>query len=109
LFLPQTVYSVVSALQFAVLQFPSMDFGFKSIFVSVYQVFISCNMIEGLHSDLSVNVQTMKQKLLVTLVTEESLSLAGSRTSDLRELSKFRDFSENRSVLFACTNTSIET
>ena len=26
--------------------------------------------------------------------------LEGSRTSDLREFSKFRDFSENRSVLF---------
>jgi hypothetical protein len=26
--------------------------------------------------------------------------LEGSRTSDLREFSKFRDFSENRSVIF---------
>ena len=38
-------------------------------------------------------------KLLVTLVTEVPLYLEESRTSDSREFSKFRDFSENRSVL----------
>jgi hypothetical protein len=32
-----------------------------------------------------------------TLVIEVSFELEGSRTSDLREFSKFRDFSENRS------------
>ena len=44
--------------------------------------------------------------LFVTLVTEVSLSLEGSRTSDLREFSKFRDFSENRSVLFPSALTT---
>jgi hypothetical protein len=42
---------------------------------------------------------SLELKLCVTFVTEVSL-LEGSRTSDLRELSKFRDFTENRSVLF---------
>jgi hypothetical protein len=43
--------------------FPSMDFDDQKNLCQLHQVFISCDMIEGLHADFSVSVQTLKEKL----------------------------------------------
>jgi len=43
--------------------FPSMDFYDQQSLRQLHQVFMSCDMIEGLHADLSVSVQTLKEKL----------------------------------------------
>jgi hypothetical protein len=42
---------------------PSMDFDDQQSLRQLHQVFMSCDMIEGLHADLSVSVQTLKEKL----------------------------------------------
>ncbi len=42
---------------------PSMDFDDQRSLSQLHQVFMSFNMIEGLHADLSVSVQTLKEKL----------------------------------------------
>jgi hypothetical protein len=42
---------------------PSMDFDDQKSLRQLHQVFISCDMIEGLQADLSVSVQTLKEKL----------------------------------------------
>jgi hypothetical protein len=41
---------------------PSMDFDDPQSLCQLHQVFISCDMIEGLHADLSASVQTLKEK-----------------------------------------------
>ena len=43
--------------------FLSMDFDDQLVLRQLHQVFMSCDMTEGLHSDLSVSVQTLKEKL----------------------------------------------
>jgi hypothetical protein len=40
-----------------------MDFVDQKSLCQLHQVFIACDMIEGLHADLSVSVQTLKEKL----------------------------------------------
>jgi hypothetical protein len=42
---------------------PSMDFVDQKSLCQLHQVFIACDMIEGLHADLSVSVQILKEKL----------------------------------------------
>ena len=42
---------------------PSMDSDDQKSLRQLHQVFISCDMIEGLHADLSVSVQALKEKL----------------------------------------------
>jgi hypothetical protein len=43
---------------------PSMDFdNQQSLLCQLHQVFMSCDMIEGLHADVSVSVRTLKEKL----------------------------------------------
>jgi hypothetical protein len=42
---------------------PSLDFDDEKSVCQLHQVFISCDMIEGLHADFSVSVQTLKEKL----------------------------------------------
>jgi hypothetical protein len=42
---------------------PSMDFHDQKSLCQLHQFFISCDMIEGLHADVSVSVQTLKEKL----------------------------------------------
>jgi hypothetical protein len=44
-------------------RFPSIVFDDKQSLCQLHQVVISCDMIEGLHADLSVSVQTLKEKL----------------------------------------------
>ncbi len=44
-------------------RFQSIDFDDKQSLCQLHQVFMSCDMIEGLHADLSVSVQTLKEKL----------------------------------------------
>jgi hypothetical protein len=43
--------------------FPSMDFDDQKSLCQLHQVFISCDMIEGLHANFPVSVQTLKEKL----------------------------------------------
>jgi hypothetical protein len=43
--------------------FSSMVLDDQKFLRQLHQVFISCDMIEGLHADLSVSVQTLKEKL----------------------------------------------
>jgi hypothetical protein len=43
--------------------FPSMDFDDQKSLCQLHQVFISCDILEGLHADFSVSVQTLKEKL----------------------------------------------
>jgi hypothetical protein len=57
----------------------------------------------GSLKDFVPNKIIKNMELVVTLVTEESLYVDGSRTSDLREFSKFRDLSENHSSVFPST------
>jgi hypothetical protein len=45
-----------------------MDFDDQQSLCQLNQVFMSFDMIEDLHSDLSVSVQTLKEKCLSTLV-----------------------------------------
>jgi hypothetical protein len=45
------------------LSLPSLDFDDEKILCQLHQFFISCDMIEGMHADLSVSVQTLKEKL----------------------------------------------
>jgi hypothetical protein len=40
-----------------------MDFDDQKSRSQLHQVFMSCDMIQGLHADLSVSVQTLKEKL----------------------------------------------
>ena len=42
---------------------PSIDHADQKNLSQLHQVFISCDMIECLHSDLSVSMQTLKEKL----------------------------------------------
>jgi hypothetical protein len=56
--------------------------------------------------DFVPNILIKNMELTVTLVTEESLHVDESRTSGLREFSKFRDLSENRSIVFHSTLTN---
>ena len=42
--------------------FPSMVFDDQQSLCQLHQVFMSCDMIEGLHADLSVSVRTLKEK-----------------------------------------------
>ena len=44
-------------------RFSSMDFEDEQSLCQLHQFIISCDMIEGLHADLSVSVQTLKEKL----------------------------------------------
>jgi hypothetical protein len=41
----------------------SMDFDDQQSLCQLHQVFLSCDTIEGLHADVSVSVQTLKEKL----------------------------------------------
>ena len=40
-----------------------MDFDHQKSLCQLHQFFISCDMVEGLHADVSVSVQTLKEKL----------------------------------------------
>jgi hypothetical protein len=40
-----------------------MDFDDQKSLCQLHQIFMSCDMIEGLHADLSASVQTLKEKL----------------------------------------------
>jgi hypothetical protein len=42
---------------------PSMDFDDQKSLCQLHQFFISCDMIEHMHADLSVSLQTLKEKL----------------------------------------------
>jgi hypothetical protein len=42
-----------------------MDFDDQLILCQLHQFFISCDMIEGLHADLSVSVQTLKERIQI--------------------------------------------
>jgi hypothetical protein len=42
---------------------PSMDFDDQRCLCQLHQFFISCDMTEGLHADLSVSVKTLKEKI----------------------------------------------
>jgi hypothetical protein len=42
---------------------PSMQFHDQKCLCQLHQFFISCDMIEGLHADLSVSVQALKEKI----------------------------------------------
>ena len=44
-------------------RFSSMDFDEKQSLCQLHQVFMTCDMTEGLHADLSVSIQTLKGKL----------------------------------------------
>ena len=42
---------------------PSMDFDHQKSLCQLHQFFISCDMVEGLHADVSVSIQTLNDKL----------------------------------------------
>jgi hypothetical protein len=48
---------------FSLCSSPSIYFEDEKHLCQLHQVFISCDMINGLHADLSVSVQTLKEKL----------------------------------------------
>jgi hypothetical protein len=75
-FKPQDITNTLWAISFFSLHFnlplrfcsslsfilPSIDFGDEKHLCQLHQFFISCDMICGLHADLSVSVQTLQEK-----------------------------------------------